>query len=94
MEVYLDNSATTRCLPEVAALDEQMNADVKQLIEYARMALGGEDTSAKAEALKEQNLVRTIWRATRTERDTMVFVVNFCIKIPPLQPLTTKKVSV
>ena len=50
-------------LPEVAALDEQMNADVKQLIEYARMALGGEDTSAKAEALKEQNLARQRRRA-------------------------------
>lgn len=48
-EIYLK-------LPEVAALDEQMNSDVKQMIKYAKMALEGEDTSAKAEQLKERNL--------------------------------------
>ncbi len=50
-------------LPEVAKLDEQMNADVKLLIKYAKMALEGEDASARAEELKEQNLARQRRRA-------------------------------
>ncbi len=61
-EIYLK-------LPEVAALDGQMNADAKKMIEYARRALGGEDTSAKAQELKEQNLARQRRRAEILRRN-------------------------
>ncbi|MBE6884193.1 MAG: ATP-binding protein [Ruminococcaceae bacterium] len=55
-EIYLK-------LPQIREIDAQMMGDAVKIIEYARMALSGEDTSSKAEFLKEKNLARQRQRA-------------------------------